>query len=183
MYCALIIFYCECTIKGDRTFYWDLNVCQCIVIPQERIMMQNYPVRNQKHTTSPLLHCAVRLKKQMAGLTVPISTKIPAAIKQAAFTPSQCHQRIRSYQRPPFTPLLALTNTQSAALPPISLKLSYTPPSHTNQRKNQHTIVMSELRADHLNPLLCNFKQRLPQVKKHFYSVRLIIETDVRLML
>lgn len=117
-------------------------------------MMQNYPVRNKTDTTSPLhLQHAVRLKKRMAGLTASIITKIPAGFKQATFIPtSQSHQRIRSNQRPSFTPLLALTNTQSATLPHISLKLSYTPQLHTNQQKNQRTIVMSELRASLLNP-------------------------------
>lgn len=154
-----LLFFSKSTIKDLVTFHRDLKVCQCIITPQERIMMQNHPVRNKTNTTSPLLlQHAVRLKKRMAGLTASIRTKIPEGIRQAIFTPmSQCHQRFRFNQRPSFTPLLALTNTQSAALSHISLKLSNTPPLHTNQQKNQHTVVTSELRADHLNPLLCYF--------------------------
>lgn len=80
----------------------------------------------------------------------PLSTEIPAAITQTIFTPmSAFRQSLRSNQTESVTPLLASTNTQTAALSPLAQL--HTPPLITYQQMSQQSIATSELSADHLD--------------------------------
>lgn len=80
----------------------------------------------------------------------PLSTKIPAVITQTIFTPvSAFHQSLRSNQAESATPLLASTNTQTAALSPLAQL--HTPPLITYQQMSQQSTATSELSADHLD--------------------------------